>query len=155
MEPRSRSGRIERRHKADQNRHRGNDYRIKHGGFERNFPNLKAGSTSFVGTDGQEHPLQEVPAQINGVRVWYMEKAGKKFAAVRVQHGSNDVVLHHELLIDPARHMGHGKRFSPEATIIDDEAMGTLLADIMAKNPDQRNELVKIRSSFSVTGQKK
>jgi hypothetical protein len=30
--------------------------------------------------------------------------------------------------------------------------MSTLLADIMAKNPDQRNELTAIRSSFSVTG---
>jgi len=84
-----------------------------------------------------------------------MEKAGKKFAAVRVQQGTNDVILKNELLLDPARHMGHGKRFSPEPTVIDDEAMGTLLGDIMAKNPEQRNELTKIRSTFSVTGQKK
>ena len=76
-------------------------------------------------------------------------------AAVRVQQGTTDVVLGSELLIDPARHMGYGKRFSPEPTIIDDEAMGSLLADIMARNPEQRNELTKIRSSFSVTGQKK
>lgn len=86
---------------------------IYHGGFERNFPNLKAGATSFVGTDGEEHQLQEVPAEINGVRVWYMEKAGKKFAAVRVQQGANDVVLKESVLIDPARHMGYGNRFSP------------------------------------------
>ena len=81
-----------------------------------------------------------------------MEKAGKKFAAVRVRRGSEDVVLHHELLLDPARHMGHGHRFAPEPTMVEDEAMSTLLADIMAKNPDQRNELASIRSSFSVTG---
>jgi hypothetical protein len=31
--------------------------------------------------------------------------------------------------------------------------MATLMADIMAKNPEQRDELSKIRSSFSVTGQ--
>ena len=30
--------------------------------------------------------------------------------------------------------------------------MGVLLGDIMAKNPEQRNELAKIRSTFSVTG---
>jgi hypothetical protein len=72
-----------------------------------------------------------------------------------VQHGTNDVVLGNELLIDPATHMGYGKRFSPEPTIIDDELMGVLLGDIMAKNPERRNELAKIRSSFSVTGQKK
>jgi hypothetical protein len=126
-----------------------------HGGFERNFPNLKAGATTFQGTDGTEHRLAVVPPEVDGVRVSYMEKAGKKFAAVRVQQGKNDVVLQHELLLDPARHMGHGKRFSPEPTIIDDEPMATLLGDIMAKNPELRNELAKVRSSFSVTGQKK
>ena len=30
-----------------------------------------------------------------------------------------------------------------------------MLADIMGKNPEQRNELAKVRSSFSVTGQKR
>jgi hypothetical protein len=122
------------------------------GGFERNFPKLSAGATSFEGTDGSAHPVPAVPADVDGVCVYYMEKAGKKFAAVRVRHGSDDVVLHHELLLDPARHMGHGHRFAPEPTVVDDEAMSTLLADIMAKNPDQRNELTAIRSSFSVTG---
>ena len=125
---------------------------VYHGGFERNFPKLKTGATSFEGTDGTAHPMATVPPEVNGVRVHYMEKAGKKFAAVRVQNAGNDVVLQHELLLDPARHMGHGNRFSPEPTLIDDEAMGTLLGDIMAKNPEQRNELAKIRSSFSVTG---
>jgi hypothetical protein len=124
-----------------------------HGGFERNFPSLKAGSTSFTGTDGGEHKVPDVPKEVNGVCVGYMEKAGKKFAAVRVQHGSNDVVLKNELLLDAARHMGYGNRFSPEPTIITDEVMATLLEDIMSKNPDQRNELAKIRGTFSVTGQ--
>ena len=126
-----------------------------HGGFERNFPKLQTGASTFEGTDGSAHPVPDVPGEVDGVRVGYMEKAGKKFAAVRVQQGANDIVLGHELLLDPARHMGHGHRFSPEPTIVDDEAMGTLLGDIMAKNPDQRNELSKVRSSFSVTGMKK
>jgi hypothetical protein len=122
------------------------------GGFERNFPKLTPGATSFDGTDGSQHAIPDAPADVDGVRVGYMEKAGKKFAAVRVQQGDDDIVLQHELLLDPARHMGHGNRFSPEATIVDDEIMGTLLGDIMAKNPEQRNELSKIRSRFSVTG---
>ena len=126
---------------------------IYHGGFERNFPNLKTGAATFVGTDGTEHALQAVPPAITGIVVWYMEKAGKKFFAVRVQHGSDDVVLKNEVLIDPTRHMGYGNRFSPEPTQVESELMATLMADIMAKNPDQRNELAKIRSSFSVTGQ--
>ena len=128
---------------------------IYHGGFERNFPTLKAGATGFTGTDGEQHQLPDVPAEINGVRVWYMEKAGKKFAAVRVQRGTDDVVLEHEVLLDPGRHMGYGARFSPEPVMIESELMGTLLGDIMAKNPNQRNDLTKIRSSFSVTGQGK
>jgi hypothetical protein len=125
---------------------------VYHGGFERNYPKLTKGSTTFEGTDGAAHSLPEIPPQVSGVRVYYMEKAGKKFAAVRVQSGKDDVVLQHELLIDPARHMGHGNRFSPEPTIVDDEAMATLLGDIMEKNPEQRHELAKIRSTFSVTG---
>jgi hypothetical protein len=126
-----------------------------HGGFERNFPTLRPGATKFVGTDGSEHALQDVPPEITGVRVWYMEKAGKKFSAVRVQEGNNDVVLQNDVLIDPARHMGYGNRFSPEPTQIESELMATLMADIMAKNPEQRDQLSKIRSSFSVTGQGK
>ncbi|MEO7084858.1 MAG: hypothetical protein ABI085_11195 [Gemmatimonadaceae bacterium] len=124
------------------------------GGFERNFSGLKAGATTFVGTDGSAHEIPAMPAEVDGVCVGYMEKAGKKFAAVRVQHGTGDVVLQHEVLLDPSRHMSHGKRFSPEPTIVDDEAMATLLADIMAKNVDQQKELAKIRSSFSITGHK-
>jgi len=122
------------------------------GGFERNFAKLKPGATTFEGTDGTQHPVPPVPADVDGVCVGYMEKAGKKFAAVRVQRGKDDVILKNELRLDPARHMGFGKRFSAEATMVDDEMMATLLGDIMDKNPEQRNELAGIRSSFSVTG---
>ena len=125
---------------------------IYNGGFERNFPKLSTGATTFEGTDGTAHPIPDAPSDVDGVRVYYMEKAGKKFAAVRVKNDKQDVVLQHELLLDPARHMGHGHRFAPEPTVVDDEAMATLLNDIMAKNPDQRNELAAIRSSFSITG---
>ena len=128
---------------------------IYHGGFERNFPNLKAGATTFEGPTAPSIRSPRFRPRSTACACGYMEKSGKKFAAVRVQQGKNDVVLKNELLLDPARHMGHGKRFSPEPTIIDDEPMATLLGDIMAKNPEQRNELAKVRSSFSVTGQKK
>jgi hypothetical protein len=123
-----------------------------HGGFERNFSKLKPGVATFEGTDGSSHPLPTLPPGVDGVRVGYMEKEGKKFSAVRVQQGANDVILKNELRLDPGRHMGFGKRFSPEPTVVDDEIMATLLADIMAKNPEQQKELSKIRSSFSVTG---
>lgn len=125
------------------------------GGFERNFPKLKAGSTTFEGSDGATHPLPDVPAEVDGVRVSYMEKPGKKFVAVRVQSGKNDIPLKTEVLLDPPTHMGYGKRFGPEPTVVDDEAMSVLLADIMAKNPDQKMQLANARASFSVTGAKK
>ena len=114
------------------------------GGFERNFPKLEAGATTFEGSDGASHPLPEVPADVDGVRVSYMEKPGKKFVAVRVQSGKNDIPLKNEVLLDPPTHMGYGKRFGPEPTVIDDdEIMARLLADVMAKNAGQRNELAR------------
>ena len=124
------------------------------GGFERNFPNLKPGATTFEGSDGSQHPLPAVPPDVDGVRVHYMEKPGKKFCAVRVQSGKNDIVLENELLLDPPTHMGHGKRFGPEPTVVPDEIMATLLADIMDKNPDQKMQLANARASFSVSGGK-
>lgn len=123
------------------------------GGFERNFPALKPGATTFEGTDGATHPLPQVPSDVDGVRVSYMEKAGKKFCAVRVQSGKNDIPLQNEVLLDPPTHLGHGNRFGPEPTVVGDEIMANLLADIMAKNPDQKMQLANARASFSVTGQ--
>ena len=117
---------------------------IYHGGFERNFSKLKPGEWSFEGTDGQKHPVTPPPADVDGVRVGYMEKAGKKFAAVRVQKGARDVILKHEVLLD---------RFSAEPIVVGDVAMADLLADIMAKNPEQKSELTAIRGSFALTGQ--
>ncbi len=125
------------------------------GGFERNFPNLKSGASTFQGTDGAEHNVAEAPAKCDGVRFHYMEKAGKKFAAVRVQFGKDDVVVKNELLLDPGRHLGFGVRFAPEPIEITDEFAATILEDLIVKNPDQRRELTQIRSRFSVTATSK
>lgn len=122
------------------------------GGFERNFPNLQSGATTFEGSDGEQHPLPAVPPDIDGVRVHYMEKPGKKFCAVRVQSGKNDIVLKNEVLLDPPSHMGHGKRFGPEPTPVESEVMANLLADIMEKNPEQKMQIANARASFSVSG---
>jgi hypothetical protein len=126
-----------------------------HGGFERNFPNLKPGTNTFEGTDGAEHALPDAPSSCDGLRIFYMEKAGKKFAAVRVQHAKDDLILKKELLLDPGRHMGFGKRFSAEPTEITDEFAAVILEDMMQTNTDQRRELVQLRSRFSITGAKK
>lgn len=120
-----------------------------HGGYERNFPKLKAGATSFEGTDGATHQIPAWPAGADGVCIGYMEKAGKKFMAVRVVKGSTDVVLADGLAIDSARHMGHGKRFGAAPTLVDDDGlMITLLEDIMKKNPGTATALMPIRTSL-------
>ena len=122
-----------------------------HGAFENNFADLKPGAKTFKGTDGAERPLPPTPSECDGIRISYMEKTGKKFVAVRVQHDAKDVVLKNEVLLDPVRHLGLGKRFSPEPTVVNDDVAAAVLEDIMAKNPDQRKELSAIRSIFSVS----
>ena len=117
-----------------------------HGSFESNFASLKPGARSFKGSDGTDHVLGEWPDEVEGLRVYYMEKAGKRFAAVRVTDDQGDVVLHNDLLLDAPSHMGFGKRFGAEPTIIGDDPARRLLDDIIAKNPDQAKELGAMRS---------
>ena len=116
-----------------------------HGAFESNFSRMKSGAKTFVGSDGSEHAIPAWPAEANGLRIGYMEKTGKKFVAVRVIDGKSDVMLENEMVITPATHMGYGKRFAAEPTIIDDEHAEQLLKDIAKKNPNQRAELKAIR----------
>lgn len=116
-----------------------------HGGFESNFSRMKSGASTFLGSDGSEHVIPPWPDEADGLRVGYMEKAGKRFVAVRVISDKDDVVLENELLIDPPSHMGYGNRFSPEPTIIEDDAAKQLLNDIIEKNPEQRAKLTAIR----------
>jgi hypothetical protein len=128
---------------------------LYHGSFERNFALLQPGAKTFVGTDGSEHPLPAVPREVDGVVISYMERGGKKFAAVRVQHGKMDVVAGHDLLLDSRRHLSLGTRFSPEPIIITDEFAAVIIEDLMAKNPEQRNEFAAVRSAFSRTAKAK
>jgi hypothetical protein len=116
-----------------------------HGGFEANFSKMKSGATTFLGSDGAERVIPDWPDEADGLRIGYMEKAGKRFVAVRVTHDKSDVMLENELLIDPPSHMGYGKRFSPEPTIIEDDTAKQLLNDIIEKNPEQRAALKAIR----------
>ena len=117
-----------------------------HGGFENNFATLKPGARTFKGSDGTDRILGEWPDDADGLRVGYMEKSGKRFVAVRVMDDQADIVLQHELLIDAPSHMGYGKRFGAEPTIIEDDAAQRLLDDIIARNPDQKEALEGIRS---------
>jgi hypothetical protein len=120
-----------------------------HGSFERNFVALKPGTTSFEGSDGAMHQIPAWPASADGMRIGYMEKAGKKFMIVRVQRGNIDIVLKNELVIDLPRHFGHGKRLGPEPTLIEDDGLIVgLLEDLIRKNPEQATELMQLRTDL-------
>ena len=116
-----------------------------HGGFDRNYPLLRPGAKTFHGSDGTERVLPDWPAEATGARIGYMESGGKKFVAVRVLDDEADIVLQHPILIDPARHMGYGKRFGAEPTIIEDETARALFEDVIERNPEQRAELIALR----------
>jgi hypothetical protein len=126
------------------------------GGFERNFPNLTTASTTFEGSDGQVHEYAKWPSSADGLRVSYMEKAGKKFVAVRVADGTSDVVLKNEMVLVPGEHFGFGVRLSGEPTPVEDNlAMLKMLEDIIKKNMDHSEELLGIRSRFKAAAGKK
>jgi hypothetical protein len=117
------------------------------GAFERNFPKLTAATDAFEGSDGQAHPYTPWPSSADGLRISYMEKAGKKFVAVRVADGKNDVVLVNELVMVPGEHFGFGVRLGPEPTLVsDDRAILKLLEDIIKKNAKSSEELLLIRA---------
>lgn len=113
------------------------------GSYEQNYDRLRAGTTTFLGTDGSERPLHSWPSEVDGIKVGYMERSGKKFAAVRVQFEDHDLVLQNPVLLDPHRHMA-GKRFAAEPTVIDDDSASTLLDDAIRQNPEQTNELARL-----------
>jgi hypothetical protein len=69
-----------------------------------------------------------------------MEKAGKKFYAVRLQFDSHDIVLSHPVAIDPLRHMNN-RRFSAQPTLVKDSEVSTLLDDVIRDNPETQPEL--------------
>ncbi len=126
------------------------------GGFEKNFKNLTTASTSFEGSDGQQHSYPAWPASANGLRISYMEKAGKKFVAVRVQDGESDVVLQNEMVMVPGEHFGFGVHLSGEPTNVEDNiAIMKMLEDIIKKNMGLGEQLMAIRTRFKAAVAKK
>ena len=70
------------------------------GAFEINYPHLRPGAKTYLSTEGEVRSLPVFSDKINGVRVGYMEKAGKKFFAVRVQYDNYDIVLENPVALD-------------------------------------------------------
>ena len=84
---------------------------------------------------------------MDGIRVSYMEKAGKKFCAVRVADGQSDVVLANEMVLVPGEHFGFGTRLSGEPSVVSDNStIMKLLEDVIKKNHDTSDELMLIRT---------
>ncbi len=114
------------------------------GGFERNFATLRPGGADYEGDDGVRQHVPPWPAEADGVRFGFMEQQGKRFLAVRVGFGDEEVVLRHPVRLDPGRHLG-GRRFSAQPIPLADDAAGALLADMIDLNPEQRPDLTALR----------
>jgi hypothetical protein len=110
------------------------------GAYELNYKDLRPGTTTYVTTDGGSRALPAWPEKYDGVRVGYMEKAGKKFFAVRVQHVGHDIVLENPVAIDPLRHMNN-RRFSSDPLPVTDDEASALLDDIIRDNPEKQADL--------------
>jgi hypothetical protein len=114
------------------------------GGFERNFAARRANGGEYEGEDGSRQHVVPWPAQADGLRFGFMEQRGKRFLAVRVEYGDDEVLLRHPVRLDPARHLG-GRRFSADPIPLGDEPAGALLGDMVDLNPEQRPELAALR----------
>jgi hypothetical protein len=117
------------------------------GGYERNFSTLRPGAKDFEGDDGARHTLPPWPKDTDGLRFGFMERQGKKFVAVRVQYGSTDVILPHDIAVERELHLD-GKRLGPEPLVLSDSAASQLLGDAITANPDQRNALIGVRDAI-------
>ncbi len=119
------------------------------GSFEKNFRNLTPTTSTFEGSDGQMREYAPWPENIDGLRICFMEKAGKKFVAVRVADGTSDVVLQNEMVMVPGEHFGFNVHLSGTPTVIDDNiAVMKMLEDITKKNVAHSDELLQIRARF-------
>ena len=114
------------------------------GGFERNFPTLRAGAVEYEGENGAREQVVPWPPDADGLRFGFMEQRGKRFLAVRVRYGDEEIVLRQPVRLDPSRHLG-GRRFSATPIPLGDEPAGALFTDIFDSNPEQRPELTALR----------
>jgi hypothetical protein len=114
------------------------------GSFERNFAGLRVGASEYEGDDGGRQSVAPWPAEADGVLFGFMEQRGKRFLAVRVRFGDEEIVLHHPVRLDPTRHLG-GRRFSSRPIPLAEATAGALFGDIVDLNPELRAELTALR----------
>jgi hypothetical protein len=113
------------------------------GAYELNYSALAPTKSTYKTTEGEDRPLPAWPDKIDGVRIGYMEKSGKKFFAVRLQYGAHDIVLENPVYVDPMRHMNN-RRFSADPSVITDDEASAMLDDMIRDNPDKQPELAEL-----------
>ena len=114
------------------------------GGFERNYPTLRAGAVEYEGEDGARQQIVPWPTDADGLCFGFMEQRGKRFYAVRVRYGDEEIVFGEPVRLDPSRHLG-GRRFSATPIPLGDEPASALFTDIFDANPQQRRVLTALR----------
>ena len=68
-----------------------------------------------------------------------------------VADGTISVVLTNEMVLDPGKHLGFGKRFGSEPTLVENDAVALgMLEDILKRNAGTacENDLLAIRKSL-------
>jgi hypothetical protein len=113
---------------------------VYHGAFELNFDALKPGATTYVPSTRKPPSIAIAQPQVDGIVIGYMERAGKRFVAVRVRFEGRDVVLENPVVLDRIRHLG-GRRFSARPIQLTDDLVSGLMDDILAGNPGKESDL--------------
>jgi hypothetical protein len=113
------------------------------GRFERSFGDLKPGVNEYLREDGSRGQVDERPQNVDGVFFGYMECDSKRFVAVRAEYEDDDIVLANPVPLQPQRHTD-GKSFGPNPSRFGDESAERLLIDMIAKTPDQAQQLKRI-----------
>ncbi len=113
------------------------------GWFERSFEKLRPDVHTYWRADGTSGPVDEPPEDLDGIYFGFMQATKKRYFAVRVLYGSHDVVVTKPVVIDLPRH-SDGKSFAPQTTKCGDKSAKNLLADLIAENPEQTDDLLII-----------
>lgn len=113
---------------------------VYHGAFEHNYESLKPGARTYVASNRKPPAVSIAQPNVDGIVIGYMERAGKRFLAVRVRFEDRDVILATPVVLDRIRHLG-GRRFSPRPVEITDDLISGLMDDILGANPGQEPEL--------------
>lgn len=92
--------------------------------------------------DGSSGELEEVPDDLDGIYFGFMQTS-TGYLAVRVLYGSYDIVVNDPMPIEEPRH-SDGKSFGPQMTACGDRSARNLLADLIARNSLQADDLLSV-----------